>query len=249
MFNFVLKFLIIMQPASKKTKIVLLTTILLLPSLFYLIMATGKHNFTKLAIYGPKEAVLNDSGKSDTIYHTIPHFEFINQDNMKVSSDDLLGNIYVADFFFATCPTICPKMTTNMAYIQNKFKDKEDLKFISMTVNPENDTPELLREYADKVHADTKSWSFLTGDKDKIYDVAFKGFFVSTMKDSIAPGGFLHSKMLILVDRKGRVRGYFDGTIYSEMKKDLTDAIDILYLEDVVPMKGTKQEKIQQKRK
>ena len=237
-----------MKPASKPTKIALLLTILLLPSFFYLIMSTGKHNFTKLPVYGPKDAVLNAEGKYDTIYHTIPPFKFINQDGKSVSNEDLLGHIYVADFFFATCPTICPKMTTNMAYIQNKFKEKEDLRFISITVNPIDDTPEVLKEYANKVHADTKTWSFLTGNKDKIYDVAFKGFFVSTMKDSIAPGGFLHSKMLILIDRKGRVRGYFDGTIYSEMKKDLTDAIDILYKEDVVPLKGTKKEKIQQNR-
>lgn len=238
-----------MKPANKTTKIALLLTILLLPSLFYLIMATGKHNFRKLPVYGPKEATLNEEGKYDTLYHTIPNFEFTNQDGEKIGSDDLLGHIYVADFFFATCPTICPKMTTNMAYIQNKFKEKEDLRFISITVNPEGDTPEVLKEYAEKVHADTKTWSFLTGDKDKIYDIAFKGFFVSTMKDSIAPGGFLHSKMLILVDRKGQVRGYFDGTVYSEMKKDLTDAIDILYKEDVVPLKGKKKEIIEQDRK
>jgi len=237
-----------MKPASKINKIIILSTILLLPSFFYLILSTGKHNYRRLPVYGPKEATLNAEGKYDTTYHTIPYFEFINQDGIKVNRDELLGHIYVADFFFATCPTICPKMTTNIAYIQNKFKEKEDLRFISMTVNPEEDTPEVLKEYAHKVHADTKTWSFLTGDKDEIYDVAFKGFFVSTMKDSIAPGGFLHSKMLILVDRKGRVRGYFDGTIYSEMKKDLTDAIDILYKEDVVPLKGTKKKKIEQER-
>lgn len=238
-----------MKPASKTSKILILTAILLLPALIYLLLSTGKHNFTKLPYYGPKEAVLNETGKYDTTYHKIPYFEFINQDGNTVSSNDLLGNIYVADFFFVTCPTICPKMTTNMAYIQKKFGEKKDLKFISITVNPEHDDIDVLKEYAQKVHADTKSWSFLTGNKDKIYDIAFNGFFVSTMRDSIAPGGFLHSQMLILVDRKGHVRGYFDGTVYSEMKKDLTDAIDILYKEDVVPLKGKKKEKIEQKRK
>jgi protein SCO1 len=236
-----------MKSASKLKKIFFLSAILLLPSFFYLILSTGKHNFNRLPYYGPKEAVENEAGKFDTIYHKIPHFEFTNQDGEKVSSDDLLGNIYIADFFFVTCPTICPKMATNMGYIQKKFSDKKDLKFISMTVNPEHDNVEVLKEYSEKVHADTESWSFLTGDKDKIYDVAFKGFFVSTMRDSIAPGGFLHSQMLILVDRKGHIRGYFDGTVYSEMKKELTDAIDILYKEDVVPLKGSKKEKIEQK--
>jgi len=237
-----------MKAANKKAKTLILLSILLLPSIFYLILSTGEHNFTRLPYYGPKEAQVNDQNKYDTLYHKIPYFEFTNQDGNIVSSDDLLGNIYVADFFFVTCPTICPKMTVNMAYIQNKFKDKDDLRFISMTVNPEHDDVKVLKEYSEKVHADTKSWSFLTGDKDKIYDVAFKGFFVNVMQDSIAPGGFLHSQMLILVDRKGHVRGYFDGTIYSEMKKDLTDAIDILYKEDVVPLKGKKKEVIEQKK-
>jgi protein SCO1/2 len=237
-----------MKPASKTKKIIILLAILLLPSIFYVLLSTGKHNYKRLPYIGPKEAVLNTEGKYDTLYHKIPYFEFTNQDGNKVSSNDLLGNIYVADFFFATCPTICPKMTTNMSYIQNKFKEKSDLKFISITVNPKNDTPKVLKEYAQKVHANTESWNFLTGDKEKIYDIAFNGFFVSTMKDSIAPGGFLHSQMLILVDRKGHIRGYFDGTIYSEMKKDLTDAIDILYKEDVVPLKGTKKKVVEQRR-
>ena len=238
MSTFVLNILCIMKPASKTTKIAILLIVLLLPSIFYLVLSTGKHNYTRLPHYGLREAVLNDNGKYDTTYHTIPYFEFTNQDGEKVSSNDLLGKIYIADFFFATCPTICPKMTTNMAYIQDKFKEKKDLRFISITVNPEEDTPDVLKEYAEKVHANTNSWSFLTGDKDEIYSIAFDGFFVSTMRDSIAPGGFLHSKMLILVDRKGHVRGYFDGTIYSEMKKDLTDAIDILFKEDLMPVKG-----------
>src|SRR5690606_3757418 len=98
------------------------------------------------------------------------YFELVNQDNKMVTRDDLLGSIYIADFFFVTCPTICPKMASNMGYIQKKFSDKKDLKFISITVNPEQDTVEVLKEYAEKVHANTESWSFLTGDKEKIYD-------------------------------------------------------------------------------
>jgi len=237
-----------MSEKSKYQKPFILIAILLLPSIFYLVLYSGEHNYTRLPYVGPKEGVLNEDGKYDTLYHTIPYFEFTNQDGKTVTSDDLLGNIYVADFFFVTCPTICPKMTTNMGYIQKKFEDRDDLKFLSMTVNPEHDTPEVLKEYAEKVHANTDSWSFVTGDKDEIYDIAFDGFFVNVMKDSIAPGGFLHSQMLILVDRKGHVRGYFDGTVYSEMKKDLTDAIDILYKEDVVPFKGKKIDKIEQRK-
>lgn len=237
-----------MEPSSKIKKIIILVAIILLPGVFYLFLYTADHNYTKLSFIGPKEAVKNTDGGFDTLYHKIPYFEFVNQDNQKVTRDDLLGNIYIADFFFVTCPTICPKMATNMGYIQSKFADKKDLKFISITVNPEHDTVEVLKEYAEKVHADTESWSFLTGEKEKIYDLAFNGFFVNADKDEIAPGGFLHSQMLILIDRNGHIRGYFDGTVYSEMKKDLTDAIDILYKEDVVPLKGQKMDRIEQRK-
>lgn len=233
---------------KKIKKIVYLFSILLLPSIMYFLLYTGEHNFKRLPFIGPKDAVLNDQGKYDTLYHQIPYFEFVNQDGEKVTRDDLLGHIYIADFFFATCPTICPKMTTNMSYVQDKFKEKEDLRFVSITVNPEHDNVEVLADYAKKVHADTKTWDFLTGEKDKIYDVAFNGFFVSAQRDSIAPGGFLHSGMLILVDRNAHIRGYFDGTTHKEIKEKLTDAIDILYKEDYVPLKGESKNKIEQRR-
>jgi len=237
-----------MKFTRTQRKLLVLPIILLLPSIFYLLLFTGDHHYKKLPYYGHKKAIVNEEGKTDTLYHTIPYFELTNQDGKKVTRDDLLGNVYVADFFFATCPTICPKMATNMGYIQNKFGGKPNLRFVSFTVNPEHDTPEVLYEYAETVHANTETWDFLTGDKNQIYQLAFDGFFVNAAKDSIAPGGFLHTQMLALIDKKGRIRGYFDGTIYSEMKKDLTDAIDILFREDIVPLKGEEKKVIEQKR-
>lgn len=235
-----------MNPKVKK--IVYLIAILLMPSVFYLLLYSGKHNFHRLEFIGPREAVLNKEGKYDTIYHQIPYFEFINQDGKKITRDDMLGHVYVTDFFFATCPSICPKMTTNISYLQEKFKDNVNLRYLSITVNPEHDSVSVLKEYAKKVHADTKSWDFVTGNVDSIYSVAFNGFFVSTQRDSIAPGGFLHSGMLILVDKNAHIRGYFDGTTHKEIKEKLIDAIDILYKEDVVPLKGTKLPDVEQKK-
>jgi len=236
------------SPSSKYTKVLALVVILLLPASFYLMMQSGEHHYTKLPLIGPKAAVQNNEGGYDTIYHQIPYFEFTNQDGETVTRDDLLGKIYITDFFFATCPTICPRMAGNMKYLQDKFKDKKDLRFISITVNPEHDNVEVLKEYADMVHADTESWSFLTGDKDKIYDLALKGFFASVGEDEVAPGGFLHTQYFVLVDKKGHIRGLFDGTVYSEMKKDLTDALDILYREEVVPLKGDDKYKVEQRK-
>ena len=234
--------------SSKFKKVFFLVSILLLPSFFYLMLYTGEHNYIRLPYIGPREAIENDAGGFDTLYHKIPYFEFTNQEGISVSSDDLLGSVYIADFFFATCPTICPKMATNMAYVQNKFEDRKNLRFISITVNPEHDTPKVLKEYAEMIHADTRNWDFLTGNQEAIYDIAFKGFFVNANKDEIAPGGFLHSQYLLLIDKQGHIRGVFDGTIHKEIKEKLTDAIDILYKEDVVPLKGEYKNRVEQRK-
>ena len=189
---------------------------------------------------GPKKVVeVEKDGRivEDTIYHTIPPFEFIDQNGQLFSSKALEDKIYVANFFFATCPTICPKMSTNMLQVQDRFQDRDDFRLLSFTVNPEHDTPEVLKEYAEKVHATDGVWTFLTGNKDSIYSVGFNGYFVSAQKDSIAPGGFLHSSNLMLIDGEGRLRGVFDGTSVSETN-DLFDAIDILLVEKYVPRKG-----------
>ena len=227
------------KKTSRKKKVAVLITILLLPSFFCLILSSGQHHYQQLPYIGPKEAVLKTvDGKEvvDTNYHTIPPFSFTNQYGREVTNKDFRGRIYVADFFFATCPSICPKMATHLLQIQNKFTDKEDFRILSHTVNPEHDSVKVLLEYAEKVHADSSVWHFVTGDKKDIYDVAFNGYFANAQPDSIAPGGFLHSQMLFLIDREGHIRGLFDGTSTTEMKK-LVDAIDILYLEDAVPLK------------
>ncbi|MBR9830745.1 SCO family protein [bacterium] len=227
------------QPKTLK-KAAILIAILLVPSLLYLLLSTGTNNFKPLPYMGPKKVVeVEKDGRivEDTIYHTIPPFEFIDQNGQLFSSKALEDKIYVANFFFATCPTICPKMSTNMLQVQDRFQDRDDFRLLSFTVNPEHDTPEVLKEYAEKVHATDGVWTFLTGNKDSIYSVGFNGYFVSAQKDSIAPGGFLHSSNLMLIDGEGRLRGVFDGTSVSETN-DLFDAIDILLVEKYVPRKG-----------
>jgi|SRR5690554_1373689 len=220
---------------NKKTlKVVILFSILLLPSLVYLLLNTGINNFRILPIYGPK--VLAEGSTTDTIYHTIPSFSFINQNGETVSSEEYKGKIYVADFFFVTCPTICPKMTTHMLELQKHFHDLKKFRLLSFTVNPEHDTQEVLKEYSEKVHSSDSLWNFLTGDRDEIYKLAFEGYFANAMEDEIAPGGFLHSSNLFLIDGQGRIRGIFDGTSTAETN-DLKDAIKILYKEEYVPLK------------
>lgn len=217
---------------NKFKKVVILVSILLLPSLFYLMLHTGSNNFKRLSIYGPK--TLDE--QSDTIYHSIPNYSFVNQLGETVTNEKYQDKIHVVDFFFTTCPTICPQMSTHMLELQKHFYDRDDFGLLSHTVNPEYDSVAVLAEYAKKVHAKNDVWDFVTGNKEDIYEIAFKGYFVNALPDEVAPGGFLHSQYLILIDKKGRIRGYFDGTSTSEVN-DLMDAIEILYTEEFAPLK------------
>jgi protein SCO1/2 len=214
-------------------KAFILFFILLFPSVLYIVLTTGKHNFIHLPYYGPKEAVetIVDGKKStDTIYHTIPPFRFTNQDGKLISEQTFNNKIYVANFFFATCKSICPKMNSQMLRVQERFKDQPDLAFLSHTVNPERDTVEALAAYAKMIHADTKNWYFVTGERKAIYDIAANGYLVAAAEDINAEGGFLHSELLVLIDRGKRIRGFYDGTSVVEVDK-LIDDIKMLYAE------------------
>jgi len=180
---------------EKIKKFVLLFVLLVLPYLMYNYISKGENSFVKLAVIGAED-------------HKIPAFSFTNQDSVTITNADYDDNIYVANFIFTTCPTVCPTMTYNMRYIQNKLSKYPNIKFLSHTVNPKNDTPEVLSEYATKMRLNLDNWNLVTGDKDEIYTIA-ESYFVNASSDSLAPGGFLHSQYLIIVDKEGRVRsGY-----------------------------------------
>lgn len=204
-------------------KSLILILILLVPSLAYLVLTTGKHNIKKLQYFGPKS--LAENGK-DTIYHTIPAFSLIDQDGNPFGDKDLNNKIYVANFFFTSCPTICPKMQTLMKKIQDTddFKKLNDFKLVSFTVDPDNDTPEKLKEFSNLIKAEKNRWYFLTGNRDSIYDLAYKGFMVNAMEDKKADGGFLHSDILLLIDKEKRVRGIYEGTSYKDVKRLIDEA-------------------------
>lgn len=147
----------------------------------------------------------------DTIYPTIPNFRFINQNGDTVTNADFEGKIYVADFFFTHCPTICPKVTAQMLRVHDQFKDSSMVLLLSHSIDPKNDTVGRLREYAGKLGVVAPKWHFVTGAKDSIYGIA-DDYFSIAKESPDAPGGFDHSGRLILVDKNRRVRSFCDGT-------------------------------------
>ena len=207
--------------ALNKTLIVL--AILTLPTLFFLFISSGKNNYEQLEVFGPKIA----KAPGDTIYHHIPEFSFTNYDGSNVTDETFENKIFVADFFFTSCPTICPKMSSQMHRVQKEFEDKDDVKLISFTVDPDNDTVETLAAYAKEYNAINDKWYLVTGSKTSLYDLARQGFFVTAIPGDGGPEDFIHSEMLVLVDKENRIRGYYDGTDPYDVKR-LIEEIKLL---------------------
>ena len=210
---------------NSRWKILAPLLVILFPVIFWLVLIRGHNNFKKLPVIGPFDISVN----GDTVYHTIPHFEFTNQQGKIISDKNLAGKIYVANFFFATCKTVCPKMNEQVQRVQETFKDVKDLQLLSFTVDPENDTVAALAEYAKRMKADNSKWWFLTGAKDSIYTLAREGFLVPA---SLGNGArdFFHSQDLILVDKDKKMRGIYDGTEPADVDT-LIDEIKVLLKE------------------
>lgn len=179
-----------------------------------------------LPIYGNKEFI--EGIDKDTIYHTVPFWSFVNQDGKYVGSNDYQGKPYVAYFFFSNCPQICPKINSNMKGFQDATMDL-DFNVVGFTVDPERDSVERLKVYADEYGFDLTNYNFVTGFQKDIYELGVNGFLVPNSQDALAPGGFLHSEKLILIDSKSRIRGYYEGTESAQvelLKKDLKTLIE-----------------------
>jgi protein SCO1/2 len=140
----------------------------------------------------------------------VPSFEFINQDSIVVSDKDYLGKVYVVDFFFTRCPSICPVMTTNLVDVQRQFKGNENFGIASFSITPDFDTPQVLRTYAEKYKIQNTGWNLLTGDKETVYQLANAGFNIFAAEMPDVPGGFEHSGLFALVDKEGYLRSRID---------------------------------------
>lgn len=180
----------------------------------------------KLPVYQPNmvNAELVDSTKQHIKkYHTIADFSLLNQNGETITQKDYENKIYIADFFFTTCPTICPIMTDNMVKLQEILKDQKDVLLLSHTVTPEIDSVTVLKAYAEKKGVNDTKWNLVTGDKEHIYDLARKSYLVAKYEPFEGEYDMIHTENFVLVDAKRRIRGFYDGTNWDEMEELLKD--------------------------
>ena len=198
--------------------------ILFLAVLCSMWLACAPSNSGPLPILGERDVV-----NGDTIYPTIPDFTFVDQDSQQVSNATFAGKIYVADFFFIHCPTICPKVKANGLRVYQKYKNDPRVGLLSHSIDTKNDTVAALKRHAQKLGIETAKWHLVTGDNDAIYGIADNYFSVATVNPEV-PGGFDHSGRLILVDQNRHVRSFCDGTDAKEVDRFMLD-IDRLLAE------------------
>jgi protein SCO1/2 len=153
----------------------------------------------------------------------LPYYSFTNQNRETITSDDLKGYMYVADFFFTNCPGPCPTLSKDLEEIQQDFHDKLELKLVSFTVDPMRDSVPVLKRYSIKYHADPQRWYFLTGNRDSIYKLGESGFKLPIVQDDNGQEQFNHSEKLVLVDGNGFVRKWYDGTNPAEVDSLIND--------------------------
>lgn len=210
------------------------TPVLLIATLAFTACLLSCTQEKKLPIYGDHEAKItkdaNGNEKIDTVYKTIPDFKFLNQDSVEFTQDAFKNKVYVADFFFTSCTTICPIMHRNMKTVYDKYKDNPEIMFLSHTIDFKYDLPSKLKSYAKKLGVDDKKWIFAYGTKDEVYELAEKDYLVAVQEDSTATDGYIHQGWLVLIDKHKRIRGAYDGTKTEEVEK-LKNDIGVLLAE------------------
>ncbi len=164
-------------------------------------------------------------------YYQVPFFKLVNQSGDTVTSDDLKGYVYVTDFFFTSCTSICPKLSKRISEMQKNYKDEQRLKFVSITVDPVRDSVATLKKYAEKFGAVANKWNFLTGDKDSIYRLGEKGFYLSVVDSANGEEQYTHDSHLVLVDGTGMIRGYYKVLEDSTEMDSLYNNIERLLIE------------------
>ena len=196
------------------------TALFLIPIIVIAACSSPSANNNSLPVLGHR---YYDETTQDTVYHTVADFTFVNQDSATVTPETFEDKIYVTDFFFTSCPTICPVMKKQMLRVYEEFEDNDEVAILSHTIDPEYDTVALLHDYAERLGVAAPAWQFVTGEKDSIYRIALNSYMVTTAEEEEAPGGFIHSGAFILVDKDRRIRGMYDGTVPEQVDVLMND--------------------------
>lgn len=202
-------------------KLAILGILIVLPALIFITMKfTGKNYYQLAPVELPEVTGCENSKAAE---HQIPSFSMLTQDSTTFTESDIKNKIYVAGFFFSTCPTTCVQMTSEILRLQDYFADNQNVKVIFHSVNPTHDTPKVLKEYASNYGIDTNFWKLLTGKKEDIYDIAQCGYYVVARPDDADPYGFIHTDKVVLIDKERNIRGYYKATEREEIDRLITE--------------------------
>ena len=180
----------------------------------------------------------------DTLFHTISDFKFVSHLGDTITNEILEDKVLITDFFFTECPTICIDMSKNMAKIQEEFIAEPHVMLLSHTVDPERDSVGKLYEYSERYNVNPRKWLLLTGEKKELYDMARNSYLISaTIPGDGGPNDFIHDQHFVLVDKEGRVRGFYDGTIDEEVERCISDTKKLLVSYIIMPPKERKKKK------
>jgi protein SCO1/2 len=207
----------------------LLVRLLAVGSLFAIAVVIGYYILRpsgELPVYDPSQLdprLVGDEARNEKGVHHISPFHLIDQDGDSVSLADVKGKVVLADFFFTTCGSICPKMSTQLIRVQEKYKDEDRLMLLSHSVTPETDSVPVLKAYAEKYGVYHRRWRLMTGDREQIYRLARNSYFAAVDQGDGGPDDFVHTENFVLVDPQGRIRGFYDGTKPAEVDKAMAD--------------------------
>ncbi|WP_242510001.1 SCO family protein [Hymenobacter persicinus] len=224
-------------PRALRLGLFALSTTLLLPACS---LDSKPADTERLPFLGEREVKPHaDGSPADTVYATIPDFRLTDQDRQVITNQTFAGKVYVTDFFFATCPSICPKMQSELLRVYTKFKDDPRVLFLSHTIDPAHDSIPVLRDYAQRLGIqDASRWHFATASHDSIFSLA-RAYMTAAQVDKGVPGGFAHSGAFALIDPQRRIRGVYDGMNPLEVQR-LLDDLPVLLKEVEADQKAAK---------
>lgn len=208
-----------------------LLCILLIPIVIIVFLKTfgnNKYDIPVLFENGVEDPFM-ECDMAENGQHYIPDFVLTSQDKTEIGRNEMKGKITIVDFFFTSCPSICPIMSTEMERVDDAFRNQDKVQIFSISIDPEYDTPEVLKEYAERHRATPGKWFFLTGEKQLIYDLARCGFILPTLDGNGVPDDFVHSDKFVLVDELGRIRGYYSGTNREDVDKLILETKILLH--------------------